>query len=366
VATFACALLAANGSADAAAQQASSKTTTPSASEWMNEAYRRKASRDPAGATSAFELARAAGFDSQLVGLELGYLALQSGERETARSYFEAVAVGPDPARAAQAKSELRVLPSHAWGDFYADTYSWDRVAGGNPARDAVPTFRIRAHYRPFLGLDFSLYLVAQVTRDLASRGQASGGVSQIYADNYALFGPGVLLRLFDRHLGLFFQAGPAVNLLNDRRQRVTFDARGGAFFGIETSRCWPAAEAGAVVAFIPCADIYSDLIYVRRFDHNIIGFGRGRAGATWLLTGPVAWQLVGEARGSVDRNSDFYNNFVEGGIGPRWRLLRPFQLELFASINAGRYLGRENRDPAPHPLSYFDLRLQAATYVEF
>ncbi len=332
----------------------------------MDEAYKRKASHDSTGAASAFELARSAGFDPQLVGLELGYLALQSGESEAARSYFEAVAVGPNPARAVQAKSELRLLPSHVSGDFYADTYSWDRVAGGNPAQDAVPTFRIRAHYRPLLGLDFSVYLLAQVTRDLASRGQASGGVSQIYADNRALFAPGLLLRLLDRHLGLFFQAGPAVNLLDDGRQRVSFDARGGAFLGIETSRCWPRNEGEGSVVFIPCGDLYSDLIYVRRFDDNIIGFGRGRAGATWLLTGPVAWQFVGEARGSVDRNSDFYNNFVEGGMGPRWRLLRPFQVELFASLNAGRYLGRENRDPAPHPLSYFDLRLQAATYVEF
>lgn len=350
----------------ATAQGVATGGPSPSASGWMDEAYRRKASRDPAGAARAFESAAKAGFDPQVVELELGYLALQGGDRTKARSYFEAVAAGPDPARSEQARAELQLFPRRVFGDFYADAYSWDRVVGSNQTQDAVPTFRLRAHYRPSLGLDLSSYLVAQVTRDLASRGIASGGVPQIYADNRAIFGPGVLLRFFDRRLGFFFQVGPAVNLINDGKSSVAFDARGGAFFGDETSRCWPAAEHGASLVLLPCADVYSDLVYVRRFDNNMIGFGRARAGASWLITGPVAWQLIGEARGAVDRNGDFYNNFVEGGVGPRWRLLRPFHLDLFGGVHAGTYLGRQNRDPAPPRLSYFDLRLQAATFFEF
>jgi hypothetical protein len=333
----------------------------------MDEAYRRKASHDSLGAASAFESARAAGFASQVVDLELGYLALDRGDREAARSHFEAGASGPDAARAAQARSELgALLPTQVFRNFYGETYGWNRVAGGNQTRDAVPTFRLQVHYRPSLDAEFSVYLFAQATRDLASRSAASGGVPQIYADNHALFGPGVLLRFLDRHLGLFFQAGPALNLLDDGRERVSFDARGGAFFGAETAHCWPVAAVGATLGFIPCADVYSDLVYLRRFEDNVIGFGRGRAGATWLVTGPLAWQFIAEARGSVDRKGDFYNNFAELGAGPRWRLLRPLHLDLFFSLNAGRYLGRANRDPAPNPLSYLDLRLQAATYLEF
>jgi hypothetical protein len=332
----------------------------------MDEAYRRKASHDPLGAASAFESARDAGFAPQIVDLELAYLALARGDREAARSRFEAVTSGPDPARTAQARSELNVLPTHVSRNFYGETYGWDRVAGGNRAQDAVPTFRLQVHYRPSLDAEFSVYVFAQVTRDLASRRAGIDGVPQIYADNHALFGPGVMLRLLDRRLGLFFQAGPAVNLLNDRRQGVTFDARGGAVFGTETEHCWPVAGSGVSLDLIPCADVYSELLYLRRFDDNVIGFGRGRAGATWLVTGPIAWQFAGEARGAVDRNGDFYNNFAEIGAGPRWKLLRPLHLDLFVSLNAGRYLGRANRDPAPNPLSYLDLRLQAATYLEF
>ncbi len=361
------ALLATGGRVRAAAAPAGpSPDASRSSSEWMDEAYRRKASHDPVGAASAFESARDAGFSPQVVDLELGYLALNRGDREAARAHFEAVASGLDPARRAQARSELGALPSHVSRNFYADTYSWDRVAGGNRSRDAVPTFRLQVHYRPSLDAEFSVYLVAQVTRDLASRTGGIDGVPQIYADNHALFGPGVMLRLLDRRLGLFFQAGPAVNLLNDGRRGVSFDARGGAVLGTETAHCWPVAASSVSLGLIPCADVYSEILYLRRFDDNVIGFGRGRAGATWLATGPVAWQLVGEARGSVDRNGDFYNNFAEVGAGPRLRLLRPLQLDLFFSVNAGRYFGRANRDPAPNPLSYLDLRLQAATYVEF
>jgi hypothetical protein len=206
---------------------------------------------------------------------------------------------------------------------------------------------------------------VAQATRDAASTWVGGGGGPLLYADNVAIVGGGVLLRLWGRHLGLFLQAGTALDLIRGG-QGAVLDVRGGAFLGLETSRCWPAPEAGAVLGLIPCADLYAELDYVSRFAHDVVAYGRGRAGATWLLTGPVAWQLVGEGRAAFDRNGDYYNNFAEAGLGPRWRLLRPFRLDLFASVNAGSYLGRAGRDPLPERLSYFDFRFQAATYVEF
>ena len=97
-----------------------------------------------------------------------------------------------------------------------------------------------------------------------------------------------------------------------------------------------------------------------------MIGLVRGRAGATWLIAGPLALQFAGELRAAADRNGEFYNNLVDAGIGPRLRLLRPVLVDFFPSFNAGSYLGRAGADPAPRPLSYRDFRIQVATYLEF
>jgi hypothetical protein len=190
--------------------------------------------------------------------------------------------------------------------------------------------------------------------------------VPEIYADNYAMTGGGLLLRLFERQVGLFAQGGPAVNLLDDGRQRVSFDGRGGLFFGLESPGCRPEAPGGVRLRLLPCADLYGEGVYVSRFDHNVIGFVRGRAGLGWMVTGPVAWQLVGEARTAGDLDGHHWNNFADAGAGHRWRLLGPIPIDLQLGAHVGSYFGREARDPAPSRKGYADLRLQAATYVEF
>src|SRR5258708_36584962 len=57
----------------------------PEAAALLDEAYRRKAAHDDAGAAAAFTRARAAGADDQRVAMELGYLAPARGAVEAAR-----------------------------------------------------------------------------------------------------------------------------------------------------------------------------------------------------------------------------------------------------------------------------------------
>ena len=245
--------------------------------------------------------------------------------------------------------------------DVYADTFAWRRVSGANHDSDGVPTLRARALVRPVATVPVELYGFAQVTRELGSSGITSG---RIHADNRAMFGAGVLLSLWQGRAGLFFQAGPALNLVNDGRAGTLLDARGGGFLGLELPRCSPSAGSG--LQLTPCADLYSDLLYLSRFDDDVAGFARVRGGATWLVTGRIAWQALLEARVAADRNHDFYDNFADAGVAHRWRLLRPIRLDLVASGVVGRYRGVENVDPAPDPLRYVDVRLEAATYFEF
>jgi hypothetical protein len=328
----------------------------------LDEAYRRKASGDLEGAARWFQYAGAAGADAQRIALEVGYLDRGRGALGDAHSRFASAAQGPDPVIAAQARRELEVLPRRFSADLYADAQGWHRPAGGL-ATDLVPTVRARGYWRPSLDLDLQFYVFAQATRDTASRGRDGNGVPAIYADDYALTGGGLLLRLADRRLGLFVQGGPAFNLLDDGRAARALDVRGGAFFGAETAGCRPDRGGGFHLAL--CSDLYSEAIYVSRFRHNAIGFSRAHLGASYLVTGPVAWQLLLQARASGDRNADYYNNFADGGVVQRWRLLGALPLDLSLGVNAGRYFGRAGLDPAPPRLRYLDLRLLAATYLE-
>lgn len=345
----------------AASPGAASEHGSRSGPEWMDEGYRRKATKDVAGAAEAFLAARASGFDPQRVDLELAYLSLQRGDPAAARRQLEAAASGPDPALAVQARTQLDFVPGPFRGDLYADSYGWRGLAGAAHVANDVPTVRLRAHYRPWLASELTFYLYAQATRDFASQG---GALPRVYSDNHALFGPGVLLPVWGRRAGFFLQAGAAVNLVDDGRDRTSFDARGGAQVGLESRGCAPQPARGARLAFSPCADLYAETVWLRRFSDDVVLFARGRAGAGWLVTGPIAWQLLLETRGVANRVRENGDSFAEAGAWHRWRLLRPIRLDALVGVNTGRPLDL-GRKPV-RPGSYTELRLQLVTYVEF
>jgi hypothetical protein len=295
--------------------------------------------------------------------LDAGYAAMRENDRSEAVDRFENAAEGPDPALAAQAERELDVLPSHFWGDFYGEALVWQRLHGYDNS-NAVFSGRLRGLWRPSLEVDFNFYVFAQATRDVRSTGTADLGVPLIYADNYALLGAGMMLRL--GYVGFFIQAGPGFNLADDGRDSVVFDARGGVLASYDTSQCRLTPSGGTHFVSAPCAEVYGEAVWVHRFDDDVIGALRGRLAFGWLLTGPLLWQWFVEARAVADINGDYYNNFAEAGVGHRWRLLRPIPIDVLAGIHAGTYLGIENVDRAPEPLTYVEARLLAATYFDF
>lgn len=372
--------------------------------EALDEAYSLKARGDLSGATRAFERALSQGAASQLVALELGFIAATQGDGEKARRHFEDAASGEDATLVAQATRELRALepvdpapasastlppavpqptwsagtpalgyvappdgvePSRFWGDLYAEAYGWHRLAGQKVADDLVFTLRLRGLYRLSTELDLDAYIVGQATRDLASKAGGERRVPVIYADNHATAALGLMLRTWGRRVGFFAQAGPTAKLVDDGKDGDDLDIRAGAFLAVETSRCASRPSLSQFVVW-PCAEAYSEAVYVNRYDHNLVGFARGRAGFSYWVTGPLLSQLVFEVRGGLDRNHDFYNNFVDAGAGQRFRFVDPIRFDVMLGAHGGSYLGIEGRDPAPSSLGYLELRLQAATYVEF
>ena len=316
-------------------------------------------------AHDTFARAVAEGADAQYVALELGYVDKRRGKLEEARTHFQDAAAGPDEAKADQATAELKMLPKVVWADLYVEAFAWHRFFPATSA-NLVPTGRLRAYLHPIPRADLDFYAFVQASRDVASRRAGPQGFPLVYADNTVMMGVGAQFRFWKKRVGLFAQVGPAFKLIPDPDGSfVQLDFRAGAFFGVESPRCRPAPEkAGARPTLDPCADVYADLIYVSRFDHDVFFFGRGRFGLGYLVTGPVQWAPFLEGRLLKDINNDYWNNLADAGVGHRWRLLKPFGLDLLFGVHAGTYLGLENADPAPTPLRYAELRWQLATYV--
>lgn len=295
--------------------------------------------------------------------LEVGYAEMRAGDRGDAADHFENAAEGPDAELAAQAERELDVMPDHWWGDFYAEALVWQRLHGYDSS-NAVFTGRLRGMWRPSLDVDFNFYVFAQATRDVRSTNSSDLGIPLVYADNYALLGGGMMLRFGG--VAFFVQAGPGFNIGDDNRDAVVFDARGGVLAAYDTRLCRLSTAGGSRFVSAPCAELYGEAVWVHRFDDDVIGLLRGRVAYGWAVTGPFLWQWFVEARGVADINGDYYNNFVEAGAGHRWRLSRPIPFDVLLGLHAGTYLGRENVDPAPDPLTYVEARLLATTYFDF
>jgi hypothetical protein len=325
------------------------------AAAWLSAAYQRKASGDLGGAVEAFRAARAAGADPQRVALELAYTQLALGETASARDELVTASRGPDAGLAEQARGQLALLPGAWWGDVYAEAFGWHRARGAGGATDLVPMLRVRGMRRLAPSPELDAYVFAQATRDTASR--TIGAAPQIYADDRALLGGGVLARFWRHRLGVFAQLGPAVPLIGGAQ--LALDVRAGGYLAAATQAC---AQRGRAT----CGELYAEAVYTSRFDHDVQALVRGRLARTYLDTGAVSWQLFVEARAAADRNGDYYNNLADVGAGPRWQLHARIPVELLLGGHIGSYLGRANRDPAPSSLGYADVRILATTYVEF
>lgn len=396
---------------DARALLAELQTGTSDVRMLLDQAYLLKQRKEDVAAERAFKRALKAGANPQVAWLEIAYMRAERHDSVGARVAFETATHGDNAEITRTARSELAGLTSEAGSssshfgfDLYAEAFGWHRVVtglGAEPIGDLVPTLRLRAFYRPVTDLDFAFYVVAQGTRDTASPTtpilataakpptKTSPGVpatpeiaSQVLADDYAFFAGGARARVWGGRLAFFAQIGPAFYLLPGNppnspscpaNSKTCLDARVGTELFAELPSCAPDAEPGARFTFVPCAEVYGEAIFFSRFDNDTIGFIRPRIAATYLVTGPVAWQALVEGRAGADTNGDqntsasptsaYGSNFVDTGIGQRFRTLGKYRVDLILSANTGMYIagpgGKEPNTP------YTDVRLEASTYLE-
>ena len=358
----------------------------------------------------AFREALEAGAEPARVWWEIGYLAQQQARKDDACACYEAAveaanvvltydretgAVGEAAQIKDLAQSSLKQCHS-AGVEIFAELYGWYRFPPSKSA-DLVPQLIARKYWSPWKNFDLRPYVYGFITRDIFSRGVGNSATTLpvIYADNSVGVGAGAAYRFWRNRAAtakkdespdkpakasgggapywshgatVFTQIGPAYKLVDDGGGRLDLDFRVGAFAGLNARPCFPVAatEHLAEGRMEPCVEGYGEVVYLSRFDNNIVSMARARVGFTALVTGRVAWQPMLEGDAYKDLNNDFWNNRAEIGAIHRWRLLGNFRLDADLGFFRGTYFGLENVDGAPLILGYSELRLLVQTGLSF
>lgn len=317
------------------------------------------------------DAAEAAGAPVQRVELFRGYVDKAAGRDFAARAHFRAARDGEDAELSKVGRAELKYTARPLWADVYGEGFGWARVWPDDPDFvDFAGTLRVRGYLHPIPRVALDPYIFFQISGDVRSRqdgGAASFGQPLLYADNTAIVGGGVLFRFWKHQVSLWAQVGAAFPWLKlETDPAVQLDVQAGVAFTFATAGCRPDSGQPPYVTALFCGEFYGDAVYRNRRDHNLYFTARGRASLHYLVTGPVAWAPVAEARFAKDVRNDYWNNLVDFGIGHRWRLMGPIGIDLMLGVHAGGYFGLFSVDPAPDPLGYVDFRLQLAGYASF
>ncbi len=247
-----------------------------------------------------------------------------------------------------------RLLDSH-WGEVY-----YEGIFESQQKDNFVSFLDVKTGLR--------LLRVAGAELSVYGKGRAFVDTNEDFWNNKVIYGPAVRLRPFSRY-GLY----------------VFAEYLFGSYYGIEGRDANPypktfdGLEAGAAfwqrwgvrpnktTLFPPLTgwrEVYGDAIYFQRDDDNVIGSLWIREGFGSIQFEPGAADLYLRFDGNFDRNEDYWNNRIEGGIGVRFR---PADEELDAQLSCelvgGYYLDRDGRYELPFDREYLGARLELTVW---
>ena len=126
----------------------------------------------------------------------------------------------------------------------------------------------------------------------------------------------------------------------------------------------WQVGEGWHFYApFTGWREVYSDGIFFRRDNRNVIGTLDYKEGLMLATAGPVRLDAYLDFQGGVDRNGDYWNNYVKAGPGIR---VRPFE-SLDVSLSCEYLFCHTWRgDPEDQPSSYRDVAVTLAFWYGF
>lgn len=237
------------------------------------------------------------------------------------------------------------------WGEFYTEG-----IYEPKQDKNLIGFADIKDGFRLCRVLDAELYLYGKV--------RAFKDTNDDFWNNKALYGPGVRLKPFSGlglHLFAEYLFGNYYGLENNDRNPFPkhFDAweAGAAFW-----QRWGGLKNDTTfyLPFTGWRELYWDAIYFERDDHNVIGNVQAREGFGHIDLGPVISDLYLRFDGHMDRNKDYWNNKLQGGLGVRFRPdLEGADLQLSCECVGGHYLDRDGRYALPYERDYIGFRLE-------
>lgn len=346
----------------------------------MNVAYAARQRGDTAAARDYFARAIAADSTKPAPHIELGYLALASGNKPSAARWFgQGAARAPENAdvrrqlayvlidlgRTSEAIAAFESIATTPGGttdrDRLALAYLYDRVmrnaealtafrtasmsadtAVANPARRAlrvkgtVGTVLFSEGYlAPFyqtrfdnaIGFGFvrhgiesgSAWAPAAYSSLRVTRDSKStggGGQSRVLSDNAAILAAGARVRPWHGPVWLYAEAGGAYSLLTDDSLTWRRDIRTGAYLIAQDER-----RVVRNATWKLLTDVAADVSYYERFDKNVIGYAQLREGVRFGTTGKLALDIFGRGWLGYDSRGDFFNRAAESGGGVALRV---------------------------------------------
>lgn len=302
--------------------------------------------------------------------IQIGYLLGSLDRPVEAYSYFEKARKTTDTAlrlKANQALTNLggmqtKILPKPWFIDLYLYPLYYSRFdLAVYPGQGRIGrTFGKRNQWE--------VYLSNRTTWDDRSGQAGANALPQIFEDNASVFAFGIRYSPFPidkfpilKGIKLYVESGKAYDLVRrEPNRRWRYDFRGGLLYW----NGWGAAHEyvdSLTLPFKQIGTIYSDTSYFSRYNDNIINYSSLKEGLRILEYQTTEINLYVRGRGGVDKNKEFFNNFLELGPGIEYIPNNRYNFSIRFESLRGFYLSVNS--PTPNPYSSYNNNLLIAEY---
>lgn len=303
--------------------------------------------------------------ESEFLAMQIGYTLQKMHDGKESIRYFNLAKKSQDKAIKKQAQNALdnlsgishSLLPNPYFSEIYFAPFYFSRFDLA-----VMPSiFRLGKWLEDDKGTQ--VYLSVRYTKD--NKSQNKNQISQIFEDNVFVSAIGASTRFFnDYPIRIFIEAGMATDLIYQNRDKSRWDVRGGGFYA---NNWHHQKNKNAFINQIlgDETSLYADAIYFSRYDNNIISTINFRH-HNYLMqnkkVGLVDRYLLGRA--SFDTNQDFFNNFIEYGIGVSFKPANLSWLTFSVEQRFGNYLTFNSKGDNPYNNHYQNRVAQIVAHV--
>jgi hypothetical protein len=307
----------------------------------------------PAEALEAFRAAHRL-IPSDTLALQIAFVLNGLGRNQEALEAFMPLSSSTDPRIREQAQSAVFILEDMQRA---GRSPLWIRTSTAalydSRFRDGILWLTLQGGYHLNNAKSLSATLTLSIDADTRSDGTAI--IPEIFSDNFILLAPGIRIIPFGG-MTLDLSAGLAYNTkLYEDRSRTQGDVRAVASYGLGI---YPIPTSSDRLRFDGTffADAGISAGYYSRYD-NGIAYLQGRTGVRLLELGPSAFDPYIRVDFAADTRREFYNNFVEGGLGIRVIPHHAWGVNILFEAKRGLYVGN-SRLLASDGSSYGTVRL--------